>query len=141
MTAIAVAIGLPSAWLVTRTDLPGRRVWAVVLALPLVVPSYVIALALIAVSGPGGLLGVPAIDGFDGSVAALALATYPYVFLLCGGGAAALGPVAGGGRAVARRVARGASSGGSRCRRCARRWRPARCSSRSTRCPTSASCR
>ena len=83
VTAIAVAIGLPSAWLVTRTDLPARRVWAVVLALPLVLPSYVIALALIAVSGPGGLLGVPAIDGFDGSVAALALATYPYVFLLC----------------------------------------------------------
>ena len=84
VTALAVAIGLPSAWLVTRTDLPGRRFWAVALALPLVVPSYVIALALIAVSGSGGLLGVPAIDGFDGSVAALSLATYPYVFLLCG---------------------------------------------------------
>ena len=84
VTLIAVGIGLPAAWLVTRTDLPGRRLWAVVLALPLVVPSYVIALALIAVSGTGGLLGVPAIDGFDGSVAALALATYPYVFLLCG---------------------------------------------------------
>jgi iron(III) transport system permease protein len=83
VTAIAVAIGLPAAWLVSRTDLPGRRAWAVLLALPLVVPSYVLALALIAVSGPGGLLGIPAIDGFDGSVAALALATYPYVFLLC----------------------------------------------------------
>jgi iron(III) transport system permease protein len=83
VTAVAVAIGLPAAWLVTRSDLPGRRTWAVLLALPLVVPSYVIALALIAVSGSGGLLGVPAIDGFDGSVAALALATYPYVFLLC----------------------------------------------------------
>ncbi len=83
VTAVAVVIGLPSAWLVTRTDLPGRRIFAVMLALPLVVPSYVLALALIAVSGPSGLLGVPAIDGFDGSVAALALATYPYVFLLC----------------------------------------------------------
>ena len=84
VTLLAVLIGLPAAWLVTRTDLPGRRVWAVALALPLVVPSYVIALALIAVSGPGGLLGFPQIDGFDGSVVALALATYPYVFLLCG---------------------------------------------------------
>jgi iron(III) transport system permease protein len=83
-TAAAVLIGLPAAWLVTRTDLPGRRAWSVLLALPLVVPSYVIALALIAVSGPGGLLGVPAIDGFDGSLVALVLATYPYVFLLCG---------------------------------------------------------
>ena len=84
VTLLAVAIGLSTAWLVTRTDLPGRRLWAVALALPLVVPSYVIALALIAVSGPGGLVGFPRIDGFDGSVLALALATYPYVFLLCG---------------------------------------------------------
>jgi iron(III) transport system permease protein len=84
VTALAVAIGLPAAWLVARSDLPGRRAWGVLLALPLVVPSYVIALTLIAISGPGGLLGLPAIDGFDGSVAALALATYPYVFLLCG---------------------------------------------------------
>ena len=84
VTLVAVAIGLPSAWLVTRTDLPARGFWAVALALPLVVPSYVLALALIAVSGPGGLLGIPAIDGFDGSVIALSLATYPYVFLLCG---------------------------------------------------------
>jgi iron(III) transport system permease protein len=82
-TAAAVAIGVPSAWLVTRTDLPGRRLWTVLLALPLVIPSYVLALALIAVSGPGGLLGIPSISGFWGSLAALALATYPYVFLLC----------------------------------------------------------
>ena len=83
VTALAIALGLPTALLVTRTDMPGRRLWAVLLALPLVVPSYVIALALIAISGPGGLVGIPAIDGFDGSVLALALATYPYVFLLC----------------------------------------------------------
>jgi iron(III) transport system permease protein len=68
---------------VTRTDLPGRRLWAVLLALPLVLPSYVLALALLAVSGPGGLLGLPDVSGFVGSWAALALATYPYVFLLC----------------------------------------------------------
>ncbi len=84
VTAVAVAIGVPAAWLVTRTDLPGRRIWTVLLALPLVVPSYVLALALIAVSGPGGLLGLPRIAGFSGALAALALATYPYVFLLCG---------------------------------------------------------
>jgi iron(III) transport system permease protein len=83
VTAFAVAIGVPAAWLVTRSDLPGARVWTVLLALPLVIPSYVLALALLSATGPGGLLGVPAVSGFDGAVIALALATYPYVFLLC----------------------------------------------------------
>ena len=85
VTLSAVALGVPSAWLVTRTDLPARRVWAVLLALPLVLPSYVLALALLAVSGPGGLLALPTLTGFAGSAVALTLATYPYVFLLCAG--------------------------------------------------------
>lgn len=82
VAAAAVLLGVPAAWLVARTDLPGRRVWAVVLALPLVLPSYVLALALLAVSGPGGLLGLPDLTGFPGALLALSLATYPYVFLL-----------------------------------------------------------
>jgi iron(III) transport system permease protein len=82
-SAAAVAIGVPAAWLVARSDLPGRRAWAVLLALPLVLPSYVLALALLAVSGPGGPLGLPRLEGFPGSLVALTLATYPYVFLLC----------------------------------------------------------
>ena len=83
VTAAAVALGVPAAWLVTRSDVPGRRFWAVALALPLVLPSYVLALALLAVSGPGGLLGIPALTGFTGAFLALTLATYPFVLLLC----------------------------------------------------------
>jgi iron(III) transport system permease protein len=30
----AIVVAVPTAWLVTRTDLPGRRVWAVAAALP-----------------------------------------------------------------------------------------------------------
>ena len=83
VTAASVAIGVPLAWLVTRTDLPGRRVWAVAAALPLVIPSYVTALALLSAFGPGGLIeSVPDVNGFGGAFAALTLATYPYVFLL-----------------------------------------------------------
>ena len=89
VTAAAVAIGVPAAWLVTRTDLPGRRLWTVLLALPLVMPSYVLALALLAAFGGGGFLqelagigGSVSIGGFGGALAALTLATYPYVFLL-----------------------------------------------------------
>src|SRR5688500_13846248 len=52
----ALAVGLPLAWLVTRTDLPGRGFWTVAAALPLVIPSYVAALALLGALGPRGLL-------------------------------------------------------------------------------------
>jgi iron(III) transport system permease protein len=89
----AAAIGVPIAWLVVRTDLPGRTFWAVAAALPLVIPSYVAALALLGALGPRGLLqelleepfGVerlPEIYGLPGAAAALTLSTYPYVFLL-----------------------------------------------------------
>ncbi|MBW3592543.1 MAG: iron ABC transporter permease [Actinobacteria bacterium] len=92
VTAAAIAVAVPLAWLVTRTDLPGRRVWGVLAALPLVVPSYVAALSLLAAFGPRGAvqraletIGVerlPDVYGFPGAFAALVLATYPYVFLL-----------------------------------------------------------
>jgi iron(III) transport system permease protein len=93
VVAAAVALGVPLAWLVTRTDLPGRPLWAVAAALPLVVPSYVAALALLGALGPRGLLqellegpfGVerlPEIYGFPGAFVALTLSTYPYVYLL-----------------------------------------------------------
>lgn len=81
VTAGAVTVGVGAAWLVTMTDLPGSRFWTVALALPLVMPSYVMALTLIAATGPAGLLGLPRIEGFAGSTLALVATTYPYVFL------------------------------------------------------------
>lgn len=93
VTALATALAVPLAWLVTRSDLPGRRFWAVAAALPLVIPSYVAALALLATFGPKGFLQralegpfgverVPEIYGFPGALVALVLSTYPYVYLL-----------------------------------------------------------
>jgi iron(III) transport system permease protein len=93
VTGAAVLIGVALAWLVARTDLPGRRVLAVAAALPLVIPSYVAALALLGAFGPRGLLQqllagpfgverIPEIYGFPGALAALTLSTYPYVYLL-----------------------------------------------------------
>ena len=41
VTAVALVLGVSLAWLVTRTDLPGWRFWAVAAGLPLVIPSYV----------------------------------------------------------------------------------------------------
>jgi len=86
--ATAIALALPLAWLTTRTDLPGRRAWATLAALPLVIPSYVGAYLLIAALGPNGLLqdglGVerlPSIYGFVGAWLALSLFTFPLVLL------------------------------------------------------------
>jgi len=86
-TAAAV-IGVGAAWLTERTDLPGRRVWRVLVALPLVLPSYVIALTVISALGPRGLIsdalgvGMPTIRGFWGAFWALTVATYPFVYLI-----------------------------------------------------------
>lgn len=83
VTVSAVVLGVSLAFLVVRTDLPGRRFFGVAAALPLVIPSYVTALAFIAAVGPGGLVaGATWVFGFEGAWLALTLATYPYVFLL-----------------------------------------------------------
>ncbi|HVE45195.1 MAG TPA: iron ABC transporter permease [Acidimicrobiales bacterium] len=83
VTGAALVLGVGLAWLIERTDLPGRRFLAVAAVLPLVVPSYVGALALKAAFGPAGLLvEVPGVIGFWGAAAALALSSYPYVLLM-----------------------------------------------------------
>jgi iron(III) transport system permease protein len=52
----SILVGVPMAWLIERTDLPGRRLIATLAPLPLAVPSYVGALTFIAALGPQGLL-------------------------------------------------------------------------------------
>lgn len=84
-------IGIPAAWLTTRTDLKARGWWTIALTLPLVIPSYVGAFALIGAIGPKGMLqqglaplGVerlPSIYGFWGAWLSITLFAYPYVFL------------------------------------------------------------
>lgn len=73
VTGAGAAVGVSLAWLVTRTDLPGRRVWAVLAALPLAMPSFVAAYAWVSV--------VPGIAGFAGTFLVLTACTYPYVYL------------------------------------------------------------
>jgi len=92
VTLSAVALALPLSWLVTRTDLPGRRVWTVLTTLPLVIPSYIGAYLMVSALGPHGLVqdllaepfGVerlPSIYGFFGAWLVLTLFTYPLVLL------------------------------------------------------------
>ncbi len=92
VTAATVAISLPISWLTVRTDLPGRGVWSVLCALPLVIPSYIGAYLLVSALGPRGeLQGVlegplgidrlPSLYGFWGAWLALTLFCFPYVLL------------------------------------------------------------
>lgn len=92
VTLCSALIALPLAWLTVRSDLPGRPVWAILAALPLVIPSYVAAYLLVSALGPRGmlqqwlelLLGIqrlPSIYGFPGALFVLTLLCYPYTFL------------------------------------------------------------
>jgi iron(III) transport system permease protein len=74
--AVAIAcvvIGIPLAWLVTRTDVPGGRWWLVAAALPLAIPSYVTAYTWVA--------AIPSFQGFFAAWLVLTLACLPYVVL------------------------------------------------------------
>lgn len=82
--AIVVAVGslllgVGSAFLVTRTDVPGRRVFAVVAALPLAVPSYVAAFTWVSVADLWS--STARFEGFTAAAIVLTLYTYPYVYL------------------------------------------------------------
>ncbi|ATW88534.1 iron(III) transport system permease protein [Halohasta litchfieldiae] len=91
VTVFSVGIGVPLAWLTVQTDLPFRRFWSVVVALPLVVPSYIGAFTFVSAFGPRGEfqsllqpLGIeqlPEIYGLPGSILVITLYTYPYVYL------------------------------------------------------------
>ncbi|MEM0962797.1 MAG: iron ABC transporter permease [Bacteroidota bacterium] len=82
-----VALALPLAWLVARTDVPARRLFTILGALPLAVPGYVMAYALLAATGSNGLVAevtglvIPRPGGFTGAWLALTLTLFPYLFL------------------------------------------------------------
>jgi len=73
VTAASAVLGVGLAWLTARCDIPGRRGWRVVAALPLAVPSYVGGFAYVAT--------FPDLTGFAGAFVTLTLLSYPYVFL------------------------------------------------------------
>lgn len=81
------ALALPLAFLTARTDFRPRGLLLLTGVLPLALPGYVGAYALIAATGPGGaldrLLGLPfpTPSGFAGALGVLTLFTFPYLFL------------------------------------------------------------
>ncbi|MDQ7858859.1 MAG: iron ABC transporter permease [Armatimonadota bacterium] len=91
-TVLGTALGTVLAWLVTRTDLPGRRHWDTLLLLPYMIPPFIGAIAWVYLLGPAGYLnqlwmaatGSPdplvVIYGPAGIVFALTLYGYPIVY-------------------------------------------------------------
>ena len=73
VTALSAVVGTLAAWFVERTDLPCRRLWAILVVIPLGIPDFVVSF---------GWRGIfPGIGGFWAAVLVMTLAVYPLVFL------------------------------------------------------------
>ena len=102
VTGTSSIIGVTLAWLTTRTDMPGRSFWAIATSLPLVLPSYVGAFALLGAIGPNRMLAellaplgverLPSMYGLPGAWLTLTLFSYPYVSLTVRAGLRGLDP-------------------------------------------------
>ncbi len=73
VTLTCAVIGTATAWLVEKTDLPGRRFWAVAVVLPVAIPDFV--------TGFGWVSVAPAVHGYLGASLVMTLALYPLVYL------------------------------------------------------------
>jgi iron(III) transport system permease protein len=73
VTACAAVIAVGAAWCVERTDLPGRRLWRVLVMMPLAIPDFVIAYTWSSLS--------PAVHGLGGAVLVMTLGLYPLAYL------------------------------------------------------------
>jgi iron(III) transport system permease protein len=73
VTALCAVIGTATAWCVERTNLPGRRVWAVLVVVPLAIPDFVVSF--------GWASLWTWVQGFRGAVVVMTLAVYPLVYL------------------------------------------------------------
>ena len=92
VSAASAVLALALGWLIERTDLPMRRAWSVVTALPLVIPSYIVAFLFISVFAPRGMLQqlvaeplgieeIPSLYGLAGAAIVLILVSYPFPLL------------------------------------------------------------
>ena len=73
VTLLCAAMGTLLAWFIERTNLPGRRFWAVLVVIPLGIPDFVVSFGWRAI--------FPGFGGFWAAVLVMTLAIYPLVFL------------------------------------------------------------
>jgi iron(III) transport system permease protein len=73
-SSVACAIvGTATAWLVERTDLPGRNIWGVLAAAPLAIPPFITSYAWVSLS--------QSLQDFWGALLVVTCAYYPLVYL------------------------------------------------------------
>ncbi len=95
VTTAATLLGTGLAWLTEHSDLPGRKVFRWLFALPLAIPAYIGAIIHLTLLRPrGGLIpqalehwfgytgALPQPTGFGGTVFILTIFSFPYVYLL-----------------------------------------------------------
>ncbi len=97
VVAIAATLGTSLAWLTAACEFPGRAFFSWALLLPMAVPAYVLAFVAVATLDYAGAVPttlrswfgdgfpVPPIRSTGGTIAVLALASYPYVYLMARG--------------------------------------------------------
>ena len=73
VTVLCAAIGTGAAWLTERTSVPGRRLWAVLLIAPFVIPDFVLSWTWTSI--------LPSVRGYLGAVLVMTLHLYPLVYL------------------------------------------------------------
>jgi len=73
VTVLCAVIGTAAAWFVERTDLPGRRIWAVLVVVPIGIPDFVTSFGWKSI--------FPSLGGFAGATLVMTLAVYPLVYL------------------------------------------------------------
>ena len=82
-----ILLATPAAWLTTHSDLRGKRIFSVLSVLPLAIPGYVMAYALLGLGGNNGIFAalfgksLPRLSGYWGALIALSFYTSPYLFL------------------------------------------------------------
>jgi iron(III) transport system permease protein len=73
VTILCAIVGTLAAWCVECTDLPFRRMWAVLVVIPFAIPDFVVAFGWASLS--------TWVQGFRGAVLVMTLAVYPLVYL------------------------------------------------------------
>ncbi len=72
-TVLCAVLGVGAAWLVERTTIPARRLWAVLLVLPLGIPDFVVGFGWVSID--------PGLHGYLAAVMVMTLSLYPLVYL------------------------------------------------------------
>ncbi|HEU0249546.1 MAG TPA: hypothetical protein VFR48_02370, partial [Solirubrobacteraceae bacterium] len=70
---LCMAIGVAGAWCVERAAIPARRLWAVLLVLPLGIPDFVVSFGWVSIDH--------SLHGYWAAVMVMTLSLYPLVFL------------------------------------------------------------